>query len=670
MQSPQKIETKEDVLKEIEGLVHGPGFIYAISTMIVSDTFISVEDIVEVDWKKRLGFQEISIFIGFMIREEVDMKRVGPEKIQELSERIKDLTTRFHEAHLKPFRDIVADKVSGTNSDGDTSSRSSSSVEISGELMTEPMFYGDSGAYDFQYAELATKRYKEDAIWLMKKKSLDMDRVKLAVEKIKNLQEKKRVDLFSKPDVFNLDDLCLEALCFKREDLAFLSDEEFESFIASFGTELDSNSQFRGYGDYNVIDSHPIIILGDGRYYLPVAFNLFQSIYESPFYWMNEDEQYIDQASENRGSATENIVLEMLENTFGSEKVYRSVNIKKGRNVYTEIDVLVLLGDKAVIFQIKSKKLTELSKKGDNDALVNDFNAAIQQAYNQGLKSREGILNQDKFTLEGADGSTIEVEDTITDTHIICVTLDNYPATLQQVHSYLRIEDGDPHPLVINVFDLDLILFYLDDLYTFLYYLRLREMHHKYFRAESEISLLAYHLRHKLWPLEGTDVAFIDNKFAQMIDAHFLWRRGGAPRPEGVETLFNTWENNDFRSLILQIKEIGPENGCKIIFTLLDLEGKGADDLMEGIRKTKLKIKADKKVHDFSVSIGTGEIGLTFMSLPDKSKESIDTFNAICLSRMHKERADEWIGLASFYESKNVIDILFFSDAPLIEDLK
>ena len=49
----------------------------------------------------------------------------------------------------------------------------------------------------------------------------------------------------------------------------------------------------------------------------------------------------------------------------------------------TDTDVLAVVGNKAVIAQVKSKRLTELAKLGSEDRLTADFKLALQEAYEQ-----------------------------------------------------------------------------------------------------------------------------------------------------------------------------------------------------------------------------------------------------------------------------------------------
>lgn len=191
----------------------------------------------------------------------------------------------------------------------------------SGAFMTEPIFYGPNGAYDFQYWEFAPIKYKLDSIWIQENKGISMTEMVNISKTIKNNIQEKWEKLRQAED---FSDLCrkLLMLCsFTSEDLGLFDKNVVEKFIEAFSVMPGNvNQNFDSVGAYNAAESHPIIILSNNLYFLPVMYNLAQSIYESPFYWMVNDEKYKDIASKNRGNATENVAFNLLRNIFGKGK--------------------------------------------------------------------------------------------------------------------------------------------------------------------------------------------------------------------------------------------------------------------------------------------------------------------------------------------------------------
>ena len=308
-------------------------------------------------------------------------------------------------------------------------------------------------------------------------------------------------------------------------------------------------------GGYNQVHSHPVMELGDGRYCVPLLPNLAQSIYESPYYWMQSDEAYRDTALSNRGDATEIITRDLLVPVFGPTRVHRGVKVKKGRDDVTDLDVLAISGNKALVVQCKSKKLTLVARAGHGQALRNDFMQAVQDAYDQALKGRKALL-EGGCTFTDAEGNPIRLPTEIDEVYIVCVTGDHYPAVITQARIHLDKGTQDPHPVLMSVFDLDVISFYLSDRFEFLYYIKQRAAYAMHFIADTEMTLLGFHLKRKLFPRDDVDGELIEANYSQLVDANFLVARGNWPASEAADRLFHEWKNEAFDQLLADVETV------------------------------------------------------------------------------------------------------------------
>ena len=188
-----------------------------------------------------------------------------------------------------------------------------------------------------------------------------------------------------------------------------------------------------------------MVKLGDGKYFLPLFSNLAEAIYESPFYWMMNDNAYTNTAFRHRGDATEIITHNLLYAVFTRGTTYRGVNVKHGAKDVTDIDVLAVSGNKAIIVQCKSKKLTVKARAGNPDSLKSDFLKAVQEPYQQGLAARDALLSANP-NLTRPDGQQIRLRWPIDEAYVVCVTGDHYPALLAQARAYLQIRGRRPLP--------------------------------------------------------------------------------------------------------------------------------------------------------------------------------------------------------------------------------
>ncbi|MDD5738686.1 MAG: SEC-C metal-binding domain-containing protein [Candidatus Pacebacteria bacterium] len=657
-----------EIINAIEDLAKEPGFIYSLAIILQRDQFLDPEEVADINWHERLIFQELSFLVGLMVKNKIDYSVIPTENtLTNQINRTYELFQKLHENHLAIFADKLSKKYKQSVEDQNAEDNYKDFMG-NGELMAEPIFYGDSGAYDFQYLEFAQKKYKNDETWIYKNKGITLSIVSNIYATLKKLSEE-RWQNFQIPEKF--EELCkssLSVFCFNQKDLEYFDVDAVKNFIKAFSVIPGTvNQNLNSVGMYNAIDSHPIVTLAENLYFLPVGFNFSRSIYESPFYWMSDDDLYRDTAFNNRGESAENIVYEILEDIFGKENVYKEVKVCRNRQDLTDIDVLAIAGNKAVIVQAKSKKLTELSKKGDEARLRADFKEAVQKAYNQGLICRSAIIDK-KNDLVTEDGKKLYLSEFIDDAYIICITLDHYPAITHQSDIYLEKQPQDPYPLAMSIFDLDIIAFYLKDPFDFLYYIRQRVALSSYYEANSELVLLGSHLRQKLFPNPDVDREALDDGFAQLIDANFPAMRGYQPKTSAVEKLHHQWKNEKFEKLINQIKAIKQPGLTDALFFLYDLAGKGADDLISWIEKTIDKTIQDGRMHSLSMGFENGKSGVSFICLPNFSEKIKTQLVSFALAKKYKTKADMWLGLCSIAGSSNIVDAVTFNNQPWVED--
>jgi hypothetical protein len=665
---------KNVLISELEKLTHEKGYIYALSYIVATDVYLDPAEAADIDWYSRLSFQELSLLSGLLVKQKIDLTFPSIEQFDEHVKRTKDLCQELHFAFNKPVIEKMVETFQ-RHAEGEEIDESHY-IEVfgDGKSMMEAIFYSESGAYDFQYFNYVKERFAEDNPWLLKKYGFDADHLSSFARELKQLsQEKHNAMKGVLPSSFDemlqgiLDSNCVTT----TEVQERLPGIESSSLIKAFSCKPATvNPEFTTPGEYNKVDSHPLIQLSDNKYFLPVTFLLSQSIYESPFYWMMDDESYKDLAAAHRGNASENIAESMLMNVFGKNSVFKGVQVirKKGQ-AKTDIDILAVLGNKALIIQSKSKRLTTLSRSGNTQQLKSDFNKAIQEAYEQASKSREALLAGVK--LMKSDGKELILPTKIDEAYIVCLTSDFYPAVMHQTDIYLEREETNVPPVAISIFDLDVLCFYLQDPYDLLYYLRQRVALNDYCIGSSEVSLLAFHLNKKLvkTPSKRRHKIGIDQSLAQLIDANFPAMKGEAPVTEAIDRLHHGWKNESFDSLIADIKKSAPEF-TDAVFMLYDLAGAGADDLVQQIGNIKEKSRRDGKSHDASLIYENGRMGITLVCEQNDSMILDNKLLALSQARKYKTKADIWLGIGLYESSDRLVDTVVFNNTPWEKDEK
>lgn len=644
------------LLAELETIARTPGFIYTLSILTRSDMFYAASEAADVDWRSRLLQNELDLLTGYMIKDSLDLNTKPSQK--EADGTITKIKTTLENLHLVQSKKFIQnlpvnleELQNMKESDGESLTKK---IFGMGRNMVEPIFYGDSGAYDFQYLNLASALYSDDAKWLANN-SHDLDLYALYAFALKHLIMLKA----SVPGNDSYDaDKILKVFSFDSKELSYfaknatkdkrVNDTTAQAFIDTFKSKPGSvNANFTVPSDRNSLSAFPIIELPNGRFYLNSTFNLSESIYNLPWIWMLHDKKYKATAEKNRGVNVEKLAHGLLMRSFG-DKVYRSVKVKRGSTILTDIDGLAVIGNKAIIFQEKSKWLTNLSKSGDDISLRDDFQKAIQDAYDQGIVSRQAILNQEDIVFELCDGTIINPGETIDEAYIVCVTASVYPAQLIQSTQYLKKQDNDPVPIAISLLDLDIITHYLQDPYDFLFYVQQRILLHDKIHSENEIALLGYHLRYRLYinPNEA-DMMYLDQSYGQLIDADIMHRAGYADEPKDKDKLRTRLDNQLFNKIISELKTIDDPRITDVILFLMGLSEDTIIEFMRLIqRAVDSVIKSSKEQNDFSASIDDDYGGFTFVVAKDEERMA-NAMNLLASKNKYLHKQDRWIALGA-----------------------
>lgn len=724
------LRNTSEVLTDLKKLIYSPGYIYSLCLILYEDFHLDLNKIHEVDYWSKLSVKECSLIIGFLVQKEIDFS--FPESPEQAFTKEEQTYALMHELHMSfnapqfaKFKEMVEQQKKGEVFKDDWQDRLDFFVKDRG--MVEPMFYAGDGVYDFQYLEYLDAKYKYDQKWLLENKGFEIDTIRKIVQTIKNVElekakkvlavnvreefpkvaakarkklkkqlSKEKIDeierqqlivasfyryreLFPDPGSVNNENEgwgifyqnLLSLFIITPSDLKGIDPKAINSFFSNFSFTPICNETYEGPGYYNILNSRPIIKLGEERYFLPIGYLLPEAVYETPFYWMWEDKQYRDSLAKHRGDVGEEIAYELLSRVFGKGNTYRSVVVesKKGKRD-TDIDLLCILGNKALCVQVKSKKLTLNAKRGDFEQLSKDFKGAVQDAYDQGLISRNAVLNR-KTKFINSDGNEIRLPNNINEVYIMGLTTENYPTLAHQVHMMLLKKSEDPFPLFVSVFDLELLTHYLRDPYDFLYYVRQRTRLMEYFHAEEELIYLGYHLEQKLWPREGYDSVSIGTDFGKIIDRNYYPYKTGVSHllPKKDDPIQNRWKDPQFDLFIKSIKSFDHPRVTDIVFHLLDWSGDTKKNMVAHLIALKNASRSEGKLKSLGTSIAP-MFGLSYVVInrfdPLELQGRNHTYAKV---RKYLSKSNAWLGLGSYSDSPNLIDTMVYLDEPWQHDI-
>lgn len=706
----------EEVTEKIKAFVRKPGYIYSFLMTIVRNCFYDANNPAEYENRDKLITEELMTLLGFWLQCP-EPRFSYPDSFQALYEMMIGAEELMNEMHKASYEIVIAEMREMLNKPSDTRHKHPSqflSEKAKAQSIQEAIYYHGDFAYDFEYVHFLTKKYKYDKDWLLQNKSFDLDEAGNIALTIKELLRKKAdilhfpnnsfdfkqfgydnedefkmamefatyVELIPQFDENSSESEVLDSLhsfCDSLIDLFSLDGKELNNFSSGqilldlFSLDLykDNNSGYSRFGDYNILQAKPIIHLRSDHYLIPLVYQLFVALYETPFYWIMEDKHYAKTAGTHRGKAGEDMANEILLPLFGNNRILRDIEIKDSKHhTITDIDNLCLLGTKAICIQIKSKRLSQASRNGSLQQLTYDFKLAVQDAYEQALLCRKHLIDQNGiFFWSKENQCKVDISKDIDEVYILCLTSENYPALTHQVHELLSIEAGNPTPVVFSMFDLRLITHYLDNPYKFTYYIRQRIRTSSYFYSSTEINYLAFHLLHKLYPNPDYNREILDNDFATEIDKDYYPYISGRKASLDSGSIKNKWENKRFDILCTTIEKITTPKTVDILFFLYDLSSESRDELMNGLAYVKQRSYQNNTVVNMRAQYSTQEeiSGITCIAVQPHADLYKHMF---CLGEMHKyyHKADKWVTFGVYNTSASMIDMISYADDKWIEN--
>jgi hypothetical protein len=408
-----------------------------------------------------------------------------------------------------------------------------------------------------------------------------------------------------------------------------------------------TNHSFCSLQDFNVTNATPILRLGDTSLVFFQQYSLAEALYESPFYWMTADDAYKDTALRNRGRFTEEFSRERLESVFGQERVFSNVDIyqRKGKRV-GEIDVLVLFGDRAVVLQAKSKRLTLEARKGNDNQLKADFKKSVQDSYDQAYACAVSLSDRSlRFT--NTDGRVLRLPGRLKEIYPICVVADHYPSLSFQVRQFLRYKSTGviQAPFVMDIFTLDVLAEMLDSPLRFLSYLNRRTAYSDRLAASHELIILAYHLKRNLWLDDKYNFVGLDDDISVELDVAMAVRRDNVPGKRIPEGILTGISDTSIGRLIGAIEARPEPTMVDFGFLLLSLSGHAVVEISRGIEAIATRARKDGQNHDLTITLSEAAAGLTVHCNNEPVPLAGPRLERHCRARKYTQRLDRWYGV-------------------------
>jgi uncharacterized protein YchJ len=403
----------------------------------------------------------------------------------------------------------------------------------------------------------------------------------------------------------------------------------------------DRNEQFTGLQEYNATNGMPILSLDNGNYVLFQHYSLLEAIYESPFFWMIGDKAYAPTALSHRGDFAESLALGCLRRVFG-QHVHANVHVERSKgDERGEIDVLVAFGDRAIVLQAKSKRLTLEARKGNEAHVRADFKMAVQDAYDQALECSKALI-EGSCKLVDSRGEVIKLSMPIKEIFPVCIVSDHYPALAFQAKQFLKAVETEAirAPLVT-----DAITEMLETPLRLLSYLMLRSKFGGRVSSTHEFTLLSMHLKHNLWINEKYDFVVLEDDISVHLDSAMMVRREGLAGMRTPDGVLARMLGTPVGRIISDIESRPDAATIPLGFLLLSLSENSIETINKGIDLVRSEAASDGRNHDFTVLLGEFSSGVTIHCNDRPKNEAANALFNHCDLRKYSAKAHTWFGL-------------------------
>lgn len=649
-----------DILTELRAVAQGDGALHAISGIIFRDWVLTIDtvearvvDEPEQRWSTdKLNNNELMLLLGLAVQSDTDRTYAVLPSDHSFGPAVDGLLRELHDR-------INADAVWP----GPVAGELVDSDKVIGEVGREAIYYGADGFYLHQFRELARHRFRNDQPWMLANAGISIrpiieiasfiaDRITLQMDHVG--QRQKRGELVELADLTN-------SLLISKQELRQRFGGKVDAFLAKFSiSAVGTNLGFTDPFAVNMVSISPLLDLGEVLY-VPSQYRLFQSVYESPFYWMIADPAYRDTASTHRGRFLEDTATHILQSVFGKENVHQNVTIYDGKKIGGEVDVLVAYGEFVIVGQAKSKRVSLKARAGDREALAVDFKGAIQDPYNQALQCAELIGKGARCVT--ADGRELKFP-TLPRLFPMVVLSDHFPAATQLSGMLLK-RVNDVSPVIWDLGFLDCVARMLASPIELIFYLQARSQNFDQVVSESELVFLGYHIRSKLALPNDADWMMIDRDFAMVVDDFMISADLGieADRPRGVLEQLDIPVITD---LFNALRRADPQL-AGVAVDLYDFSGAALGDLSATILDMRKEIQATRKaLKAFSIQTATG--GITYVVTNRRSPEAVRSAQLLGAKHKYDTKSDRWYVILDSIETDLPVDGLLPLVWPWVED--
>lgn len=564
---------------------------------------------------------EMMLLLNFACSKECPRNRSKPfENPSSLADRAETLLKKLHQEILKPTIEALGDSIRHPSSN-----KNLENALLNNASLREMTLYAEESAYPQQFLPFAEHRYASDSPWMTAHLGFSCGQMCTIIRAIDD-QIEENVNMGypeREHDPCAADFLVSPIQIARRSGLPIEVANAVINFFTCPRTRL---GKIKKFGDFNPLVAQPIIASRNRRY-LFLSGALSQATYQSPAYAIRaKDSSYTNGgASIHRGKFTEEFVYERLLSILGKHRVFKNVNLWRGKNRTNEIDVLCVMQDHALVIQCKSKGMTMQARQGDESTARKDFEFAVNNAYKQSVGCSNDLLDP-QIRLTDEDGNPLVLDRGFSQINPICIVAEHYPSLSIQAQYFLKEDAANrkiTSPLISDVFFIDTLATVLQSPLLLFDFVERRCKYGLKMLSNGEIDTLGCYLEGGMDVGKNSDRIFVESDFAIKIDAIMTARYEHSPSGTSRAELLG---GPVFTTIIDSLKDPRTPRECAAAKILLGFDREQREKFDEIVSTLRIDSRRESRTAAAFPKMSVGPSIIPIVVPPESSEKSIKGF--------------------------------------------
>jgi len=429
---------------------------------------------------------------------------------------------------------------------------------------------------------------------------------------------------------------------------------DVDSFLKHFSTDFNTVKPEQEVLTANSILRTKPVLKNEDRYIVP-SYAMFtwctEPVYES---YINTQPKLLSKYKKVKHDYLLNEGIRLLSSILkGAEIFPQNLYYQPDKLGRCETDGMIGYDRTLFIIEAKGNRFSQKAKDGSYIRTEKHLKEIVRDSTEQGRRTKKYIQENVNPVFRTEIGKKIAFDPGKYDDFIvISLTLEPIGnlVPILKVANDLEYFVDDVFPWIISIYDLLVFADLIEMPVLLLHYLKRRKrfLEAHYVSIYEELDMLAYFLNNGLYIeetlKEGEEKNISHMSFANNTDEindYYMYYFGHKHQFTEKPSYFL---KTDYMTLLKAVEDSCIPNRTVLMLEMLKLGTESIKKLINFIKDTKIQFIQDGQLHDCSIIVGNGDLGITFMVGPDQ-EELDQMLYEYCNFKFKQTRVRIWVGI-------------------------